>query len=240
MRLDGKIAIVTGASRGIGREISLGYAREGANVVLAARDEDKLKSVVAELEQFDRRAIAIRSDVANEADVQRVVDGAIEAFGRIDVLCNNAGVVHRGPVDELPAGEWDEVIAVNLRGPFLCTRVVLPHMKRQNYGRIVDVSSGAAIHCEPGLAAYAASKAGLNAFNRTLSHELAGYNILVNAMSPGSILTDMNPEGTKPPTAPVPTAVYLASLPDDGPTGRFFRFEREMEVIPRLDFDWTS
>jgi len=240
VKLKGKIAIVTGASRGIGREIALGYAREGAGLVVTARDEVRLQSLVAEIEQLDCRAIAVRGDVANEADVQRLVDLAIEAFGRIDVLCNNAGVVHRGPVDEMPVDAWDEITAVNLRGPFLCTRAVLPHMKRQKYGRIVDVSSGAAIHCEPGLAAYAASKAGLNAFNRTLSHEVADFNILVNAMSPGAILTDGNPQGTKPPTAPVPTAVFLASLPDDGPTGRFFRFEQEMEVIPRLDFDWTS
>ncbi len=201
MKLAGKIAIVTGASRGIGREIALGYAREGADVVVTARDEDRLQSLVADLKQLDRRAIAICADVAIGSDVQRLVDGALEAFGRIDVLCNNAGVVHRAPFDEITVREWDEVIAVNLRGPFLCTRTVLPHMKRRNYGRIVDVSSGAAINCEAGLAAYAASKAGLNALNRTLSHELAHHNRLVNAMSPGSILTDGDPEGTRPPTA---------------------------------------
>ena len=241
MKLQGRIAVVTGASRGIGWEIALGFAAEGADLAVCARDEGRLKRLVDQIEQGGRRAIAVRADVAKEADVQRIVDRTLETFRRIDVLCNNAGVAHRGEVDQLDPALWDEVIAVNVRGPFLCSQAVLPHMKRQGYGRIVDVSSGSAVNCSPGMAAYSASKAALNALSRTLAGEVRGHNILVNAMSPGFLKTDMNPAGTRPPIDAVPTAIDLASLADDGPSGRFFRFGKELEVIPDLsNFDWQS
>ena len=241
MKLNGKTAIVTGASRGIGWEIALGYADEGADVAVFARDGSLLERLVGEIKQRGRRALAVPGDVSKEADVQRLIDRTVESFGRIDVLCNNAGVAHLGVVDELEPAKWDEVIAVNVRGPFLCSRAALPHMKRQNYGRIVDVSSGAAVNCSSGHAAYSASKAAMNALSRTLANEMIQYNILVNAMSPGFLKTDMNPEGTRPPSDAVPTAVFLASLPDGGPNGRFFRFLKEMEVIPDLSkFNWQN
>jgi len=241
MKLQGKVAIVTGASRGIGWAIALGFADEGADLVVCARDGARLERLVDEIERRNRRALAVTADVTVEADVERLVERTVETFGRIDVLCNNAGVLHRGAIDELDPSQWDEVIAVNLRGPFLCSRAVLPHMKRLDYGRIVDVSSGSAINCTAGFSAYSASKAALNALSRTLANELTGFNILVNAMSPGFLKTDMNPEGTRPPSAAVPTAVELASLPDGGPSGRFFRFQQEMEVIPDLSkLDWKN
>ena len=106
------------------------------------------------------------------ADVQTVVDQTFKSFGRINVLCNNTGLAVRGEVDELDPVDWDDVITVNLRGPFLCCRAVLPHMKTQNYGRIVAVSSGATVNCSPGMAVYSASKAGLNALSHTLAAEV--------------------------------------------------------------------
>lgn len=241
MKLEGKIAIVTGASRGIGWEIALGFADEGADLVVCARDGARLERLVGEIERRGRRALAVKADVAVVPDVERLVEQTLAGFGRVDVLCNNAGVLHRGRVDELDPAQWDEMVAVNLRGPFLCSRAVLPYMKRQDYGRIVDMSSGSAINCTPGFSAYSASKAALNALSRTLANEVAGFNILVNAMSPGFLKTDMNPEGTRSPSAAVPTAVDLASLPDGGPNGRFYRFQQEMEVIPDLsNLDWTK
>ena len=232
MQLEGKIAIVTGASRGIGREIALGFADEGADVTLCARDETRLQQLAEEITQRGRRAIAVKADVSCAADVQTVVDQTLESFGRIDVLCNNAGLAIYGDVDELDPDDWDAVVAVNLRGPFLFSRAVLPHMKKQNYGRIVDVSSGAAVNCSAGMAVYSASKAGLNALSRTLAAEVREYDILVNAMSPGFLKTDMNPEGTRPPEDAVPTALFLASLPTGGSSGLFYRFMKELTVIP--------
>lgn len=232
MKLENRIAIVTGASRGIGWEIALGYASEGADLVVCARDEQRLQQLVGRLQESGRRAIAVPADVSREEDVARVVDRTVKEFGRIDVLCNNAGVNYTHAVDEMSSEQWDEIIAVNLRGPFLLSRAVLPHMKKRNYGRIVHVSSMSAVVCAPGAAAYSASKAALNALSRTTASETSDDNILVNAMSPGFLKTDMNPAGTQPASAAVPTAIDLAALPDDGPSGRFFRFQVEVTVIP--------
>ena len=241
MKLQGKTAIVTGASRGIGWEIALAYAREGADVVVSARSEDALQELVEQITQLDRRAIAVSGDVGDEQDVRRLVTTTVDTFGKIDILCNNAGLLEIGEVDQLAVTAWDCVMRVNARGPFLCSQAVLPYMKAQNYGRIINISSGAAIRCAAGYAAYSASKAALNALSLTTAIELADYDILVNAMSPGYLKTAMNPDGTRPPEDAVPTAVMLASLPHDGPRGRFFRFEEEMIVIPDPpQIDWTN
>lgn len=241
MQLENKVALVTGASRGIGWEIALGYAHEGADVVVCARNEASLKQLADQIQQCGQQAIPVRADVSQEVDVQQIIDRTLEVFGRIDVLCNNAGVNHRGNVDEIAVANWDEVISVNLRGTFLCSRAALPHMKRQNYGRIVDVSSGSSVMCKAGLAAYNTSKAAVNALNRTLANETAEYDILVNAMSPGFLKTDMNAAGTRPASAAVPTAVHLASLPTGGVSGRFFRFLEEVAIVPDVsDVDWRS
>lgn len=240
MKLEHKVAVVTGASRGIGLEIALGFANEGADLVVCARDKERLQQLVLGLEESGRRAFAVQADVSKETDVERVVDGALQEFGRVDVLCNNAGISHTRQVDEMPLEEWDEIIAVNLRGPFLLSRAVLPHMKKQSYGRIVHVSSMSSLMCSSGSAAYSASKAGLNALSLTTANETSEHNILVNAMSPGFIKTDMNPVGSQPPSAAVPTAIDLACLPDGGPSGRFFRFQEEVIVIPKSSDAWKK
>ena len=241
MKLENRIAVITGASRGIGFEIALGFANEGADLVVCARNEQRLQEVVRQLRESGRRAQAVQADVSQETDVARVIEDTLEEFGRIDVLCSNAGVNFTRPVDEMPPQEWDEIMAVNLRGPYLLTRAVLPHMKQRNYGRIVHVSSMSAVVCSPGSAAYGGSKAALNVLSRTTAKETSEFNILVNAMSPGFLKTDMNPKGTRPASAAVPTAIELAALPDDGPSGRFYRFQEEVTVIPEVAEDaWKN
>ena len=241
MKLENRIAVVTGASRGIGFEIALGFANEGADLVVCARNEQRLQELVRRLRESGRRAHAVQADVSQEADVARVIEDTLEEFGRIDVLCSNAGVNFTRPVDEMPPEEWDEIMAVNLRGPYLLSRAVLPHMKQRNYGRIVHVSSMSALVCSPGGAAYGGSKAALNVLSRTTANETSEFNILVNAMSPGFLKTDMNPKGTRPASAAVPTAIELAALPDDGPSGRFYRFQEEVVVIPEVAEDaWKN
>ena len=241
MKLENRIAVVTGASRGIGFEIALGFANEGADLVVCARNEQRLQELVRRLRESGRRAHAVQADVSQETDVARVIEDTLEEFGRIDVLCSNAGVNFTRPVDEMPPEEWDEIMAVNLRGPYLLTRAVLPHMKQRDYGRIVHVSSMSALVCAPGSAAYGGSKAALNVLSRTTANETSEFNILVNAMSPGFLKTDMNPKGTRPASAAVPTAIELAALPDDGPSGRFYRFQEEVVVIPEVAEDaWKN
>ncbi len=241
MSLAGRIAMVTGASRGIGREIALGYARAGAHVVLAARDEARLTAVAAEIDDLSGSSDIVRLDVSDSAAVQQVIDGVVARHGRLDVLCNNAGISNaRGHVADVSPEAFAGVQGVNLIGLFACCHAALPHMAAAGYGRIVNVSSGAAIMCNPGESAYAASKAAVNALTISMAKEVQASNVLVNAMSPGSVKTDMNPTSDVPPSEAVPTAVWLASLPDGGPTGRFYRFMQELPMLPDIDLDWKS
>lgn len=241
MSLAGRIALVTGASRGIGREIALGYARAGAHVILAARDEARLAAVAGEIDDVSAPSDVVPLDVSDATAVREAIDGVVARHGRLDVLCNNAGIsTARGHVADVSPEAFAGVQAVNLIGLFACCHAALPHMAAAGYGRIVNVSSGAAIMCNPGESAYAASKAAVNALTIAMAKEVEASNVLVNAMSPGSVKTDMNPTSDVPPSEAVPTAVWLASLPDGGPTGRFYRFMRELPMLPEVDLDWKS
>ena len=241
MSLAGRIALVTGASRGIGREIALGYARDGAHVILTARDEARLAAVASEINELPGTSEIVPLDVSDSDAVRQVIAGVVARHGRLDVLCNNAGVsTARGHVADVSPEAFAGVQAVNLIGLFACCHAALPHMIEAGYGRIVNVSSGACIMCNPGESAYAASKAAVNALTISMSKEVKASNVLVNAMSPGSVKTDMNPNSDVPPSEAVPTAVWLASLPDGGPTGRFYRFMQEMPMVPEIDLDWSS
>ena len=186
MKLRDQTAIVTGAGRGIGKEIAVALAREGANVVLAARDEDALKTVADEIQTMGRRALVIKTDVSNEAQVVAMVDAAIKEFDRIDILVNNAGVVGpTAPVTKVSREEWDQVIAVNLTGAFLCARAVIPHMLERRSGSIINISSIAGKLAYALRSPYAASKWGMLGLSRTLAQELGDSNIRVNAICPG-------------------------------------------------------
>ena len=241
MSLAGRIAMVTGASRGIGREVALGYAHAGAHVILAARDEARLAAVAGEIDDVSATSDVVPLDVSDAAAVRDAIDGVVARHGRLDVLCNNAGIsTARGHVADVSPEAFAGVQAVNLIGLFACCHAALPHMAAAGYGRIVNVSSGAAIMCNPGESAYAASKAAVNALTIAMAKEVEASNVLVNAMSPGSVKTDMNPTSDVPPSEAVPTAVWLASLPDGGPTGRFYRFMQELPMLPDIDLDWKS
>ena len=188
MLLTGQVAIVTGGGRGIGRAIAARFAREGCAVLLAARTQAQVDSVAAELKSEGHKAAAIAVDVSQESGCQAIVDAARKQFDRIDILVNNAGVL--GPVkavEEMSAKEWDEVIAVNLRGPFLLSRLVLPEMYQRGSGAIINISSVAAKAAFQWNSPYAASKAGLVGFTRTLAAEAARKGVRVNAICPGPV-----------------------------------------------------
>lgn len=188
MLLAGQVAIVTGGGRGIGRAIALRFAREDCAVCLAARTQAQVDSVAGELKREGRKASAIAADVSEESGCQAIVEAARKQFGRIDILVNNAGIL--GPVEaaeEVSAKEWDEVIAVNLRGPFLLSRLVLPEMYARGSGAIINVSSVAAKAAFQWNSPYAASKAGLVGFTRTLAAEGARKGVRVNAICPGPV-----------------------------------------------------
>jgi 3-oxoacyl-[acyl-carrier protein] reductase len=190
-RLDGKVALVTGASRGIGREIARRLAAEGATVYAGARDAAKLAEVVGEIASAGGKAQAVALDVADRASVEAAIKSIVEAAGRLDVLVNNAGITRDNLMLRMKAEEWDQVLATNLTGTFLCTQAVLKPMIRQRAGRIVNVTSVVGLTGNAGQANYAASKAGIVGLTKSVAREVASRAITVNAVAPGFIETDM-------------------------------------------------
>lgn len=192
MLLEGKNAIVTGGSQGIGAATSIVFAEEGANVCLLYRkSEDEAKKIEAEIQKMGRKAIAVQGDISSFADAERVVKTAVEAFGRIDILVNNAGMNWDGVSWKMSEEQWDKVINVNLKGYFNFTRHVAPLLKEQKYGKIVNVTSINGLRGKFGQTNYSASKAGIIGFTKALAKELGGFNINVNAVAPGLIETSM-------------------------------------------------
>jgi 3-oxoacyl-[acyl-carrier protein] reductase len=190
-RLEGKVAIVTGGGTGIGRGIALALAAEGAQVVVCGRRLDRLEATVAEIQKAGGRARAVQADVAEGKDVERLVDVALQAYGRIDILVNNAGVSEGGPVHELDPQVWQRVMDTNLKGPFLLTRVVLPAMRRQRRGHIINISSESGIEYYTEDAVYGVSKHALNDFGEFVQRENQEYNIRVNTICPGMVVSEM-------------------------------------------------
>jgi 3-oxoacyl-[acyl-carrier protein] reductase len=190
-KLADRIAIVTGAASGIGRGIAILYADEGADVAILDRNAEGAARTAAAVKERGRRSLSVTADVGNEADVAKAFSTIIDEFGAPDILVNNAGIATVSLLEEMTAAVWDEMIRINLRSVFLCTRAVLPAMRRKNYGRIINISSQLAHKGAAGMAHYAAAKAGILGLTRSLSYEVAADNIVVNAICPGPIDTPM-------------------------------------------------
>lgn len=187
-----RVALVTGAARGIGRGIAIGLAKEGANVIVNYRFRpDAAQEVVEEIRKMGQEAFSIKADVANEAEVRAMVDLAVEKLGGIDILINNAALHRGGRVQKLPLEDWDLVINSALKGTFHCCRHVVPLMVEKGWGRIINISSYAGLHGYPGDTAYGSAKAGLIGFTKSLAKEVARKNITVNVVIPGFLQTDM-------------------------------------------------
>ena len=190
MRLKDKVAIVTGAGRGIGKAIAKAFAEEGAAVVCSARSVDEINAVADET-----GGLAIPCNVADEADIRKMIDATLKAYGRIDLLVNNAGAVARLPVHELPVEDWDHVVNVNLRGLFLCTKYALPSMLERGRGCIINISSGAGVVGPRNRSAYAASKHGVMGFTKTLVAEYLYRGIRSHVILPDATVSRMRGEG---------------------------------------------
>jgi NAD(P)-dependent dehydrogenase (short-subunit alcohol dehydrogenase family) len=192
--LTGRCAIVTGGSKGLGRSIAAALAEAGANVAIVGRTLADLERTTAELRADGRRLLPVRADVTDEGSIQHMVQQVIGQFGQIDILVNNAGIGDSTAVAEMEAAQWDRVMNVNLRGPMLCCKHVGPHMIGRRSGKVINVASVLAARVARYMSAYAASKAALVQFTRTLALEWIRHNIQVNALCPGYFLTDMNAE----------------------------------------------
>lgn len=184
-KLEGKVAIVTGASRGIGRAVACAFAREGAHIALnAAHEVASLKKVEEEIASMGNETLTLLADVAKRGEVDLMIQTIIEKWGRIDVLVNNAGILRPVRLEKLSEQQWDETLAVHLKGTFNCTQAVLPVMQRQKKGKIINVAAPSALRGSFGVADYAAAKGGIIAFTRNAANELKAHNIQVNCVVP--------------------------------------------------------
>ncbi|MBI2882698.1 MAG: 3-oxoacyl-[acyl-carrier-protein] reductase [Candidatus Methylomirabilis oxyfera] len=189
--LEGKVAVVTGGSRGIGRAIALGLSARGAKVAICARNPEAAQKVVAEMEAAGAEGMAVAADISREAEAEGLIQAGIKRFGRLDILINNAGITKDGLLIRMKEEDWDMVLDVNLKGAFFTTRAALRPMLRAQSGRIVNISSVAGTMGIPGQANYSASKAGLIGFTKAVAKEVASRSITVNAVAPGFIETEM-------------------------------------------------
>jgi 3-oxoacyl-[acyl-carrier protein] reductase len=223
--LSGKTAIVTGGSRGIGRAICLELAAKGANVVVNyAGNEAKAQGVVEEIQKLGVKAVKFQSDVANEEQVKEMVKTAIDTFGSVDILVNNAGITRDNLLMRMKETEFDQVINTNLKGVFVCTKAVTRQMMKQRSGRIINVASIVGVSGNPGQANYVAAKAGVIGLTKTTAKELATRNILVNAVAPGFISTDMTDELTDEQKEGMLSLIPLAKLGQPEDVAKVVRF----------------
>jgi 3-oxoacyl-[acyl-carrier protein] reductase len=193
MKLKNRVAVVTGAARGIGKAIALTFLREGAKVAIIDSDRERLEILKKDMGKENKEVMVIPCDITKSSEVNGMVDQVRKRFGRIDILVNNAGIIRRGTIETVTEEEWDSVIEVNLKGTFNCCKAVVEFMKQQGYGKIVNISSIAGkmgdITSAPG---YGPSKAGVDALTKTLARQLAPFGINVNAVSPHAIETEMS------------------------------------------------
>ena len=241
-RLNGKVAIVTGAGRGIGKAIAIAYAREGASVCCAARTSTEIEETVREIEGYGERGLAIQTDVTQMESVRRMFEATVEEFGGLDILVANAGgAFELRHVEDSDLADWLTTLQVNLVGAYYCAKTAIPYLKRRGAGKIITIGSGHGRRSQPGHSAYACSKAGLWMLTRVLAQELWQYNISVNELIPGPVLTraareaiaeregtvfNLESEWVKGPADVTPLAVFLATQPDRGPTAQSYSLMR--------------
>ena len=217
-KLEGKVAVVTGASRGIGRAIALKLADEGAKVVVNySGSQAKAEEVVAMIQENGGEAIAVQASVSQTEEVTALIDTAVKTFGSLDILVNNAGITRDNLLMRMKEDEWDDVLNTNLKGVFLCTKAVTRQMMKQRAGRIINISSIVGVAGNAGQANYVAAKAGVIGLTKTTAKELASRNILVNAIAPGFIETEMTDQLPEELKQGMLTQIPLAKLgqPED-------------------------
>jgi len=228
--LQGKVVLVTGASQGLGRALALAYAKEGASLIVNSRGEEGIRPVAEEVEGLGAEVLAVAADVSKGEDARRLVDEAVERFGGIDVLVNNAGLLGpRVAIEEYPEDEWRRVIDANLTGPYLVSKAAIPHLREG--ASIINVVSGVSVEGRAEWGAYSVSKFGVEGLSQILSAELEGRGVRSNAVDPGGMRTEMraaaypeeDPQTRITPEENTAVFLYLASDESGGVTGRRFK-----------------
>ncbi len=192
MSLKGKTAIITGSTSGIGLGIAKGFANKGINIVLnGLGDKNDIKKLCAEIENMEVKCIYHNADMTKPDEITAMIEVAVEAFGSIDILVNNAGIQHVSPIEDFPPEKWNEIIAINMSSAFHTTRAAIPYMKKQGWGRIINIASAHGLVASPFKSAYVTAKHGLLGFNKTVALEVAQDNITSNAICPGYVLTPL-------------------------------------------------
>lgn len=236
MSLAGQTALVTGGSKGIGKAICLALAKEGANVIIAARNENEIKDTMDKLKTMGSKSLAVRADVRSEEDVRRLISMTIDKCGKLDILVNNAGVAYKKRLEETTLQEYEKIMDTNLKGAFLCTKYAIPYLRESKNGKIINISSVGGLHGLPDFSVYCASKFGVNGITESIAAELEG-EIKVYAVCPGAVDTDMYRSiySDRPPLKPEHIAEKVLELasPDSKVTsGKII--EIQAPPIPQL------
>lgn len=226
-RLEGKAAVVTGGGRGIGRAVCLAYAKEGADVIVNYATKDQpAEEVVEMIKGMGRKAVAVKGNVAVKADAEKIIQSAIDHFGKIDVLVNNAGATRTAMLHKMTEEQWDEVVDIHLKGPFLCIQTASRYMMEQKSGKIINVTSTAGVGGTKGQINYSAAKGGVIALTKSAARELAGYGITVNVILLGAVSTEMT---VNIRTDPKLREIYMGRI-------LLGRFAEPEEVVPAFVF----
>ena len=220
MLLENRVAVITGSAKGMGKAMALRFAHEGCDIVVADIDWDGAQKVAEEVKSSGRKAIAIKTDLYSSKDIKSLIDESIKTFGKIDILANNAGAAGGGDLEHSDEEEWDKVLSLNLKGAFLACKAAVPHMKKQKYGKIINVSSMGAVRPSISVLAYHAAKAGILGLTINLAFELAPFNIYVNCIVPGPIETPFWDPLSKGMSPEQKKAFFAALAKKEVPLGR--------------------
>ena len=236
-KFNNRVIVITGASSGLGLNIAKEFIKENAKISVCARRIEKLKKNF----KNKKNVFFQKVDISNQKSVKKFLNRTLKKFGKIDILINNAGVAYNSKIEDINLKKLKNSFEINLFGPVFFLKETLKIMKKNNYGRIINVSSGGAVNCAETFFSYSSSKAALNTLAKTLSKELKNYNIKINTMSPGPCKTEMFPKNKLSTKLSLPTVKYLSSLPKNGPSGEFYWFMKKINIIPDLSYiNWSN